>query len=187
MFKKLTILTMLMTFILSINSYAIDIIQPLPTEKFIKSELGIEERHDFDFTFDENDITIKSGMLEYQARSMLRGVLKEYSQDFINAEDKYNINAAFLISLARLESGNGTYSLMDRNNIFSFAAYDDDIYQAVEFESIPECIDYVAKYLSDEYLSEDGKYYNGVSIYDMNIYYSSDAEWADKIITIINK
>lgn len=117
-----------------------------------------------------------------KANELLYGELKGYGKYFVKAEEDYGINAVFLMALARLESGNGTYALMKYNNIFSFGAFDDNIYQAVRFDSIEQCIDHVAEYIKNEYLTEGGKYFNGYSIKDINKRYASDDEWYLKIM-----
>lgn len=130
---------------------------------------------------DWGNLTYKSNLTVGQLEMMLPDNLKQYAINFKQAEDNYDVNALFLIALARLESGNGTYKLMEYNNIFSYGAFDDDIYKAIKFDSIEECITVVSGYLKDEYLTENGKWFNGLSIEAVNIMYASDQDWASKL------
>lgn len=130
---------------------------------------------------DWDDLTYKSNITVGQLELMLPDGYEYLAKNFKYAEDKYEINAIFLIALSRLESGNMTYRLMDKNNIFSFKAYDDNIDVADEFDSIEQCIDFVAMYLKNEYLTESGMYYNGLSVEAVNDRYASDEEWASKL------
>jgi len=131
---------------------------------------------------DWNDLTYKSNLTVGRLELMLPKDYIYLAQSFKDAEDLYEVNAMFLIALSRLESGNMTYRLMDKNNIFSFKAYDDNIDVADEFDSIEQCIDFVARYLKNEYLTEGGLHYNGLSVDDVNVKYASDKEWASKLI-----
>ena len=46
---------------------------------------------------------------------------------------------------------------------------------------------YIASFISDLYLNEDGAYYNGKSIWAVNIKYCEDSSpWADMINSIAN-
>jgi beta-N-acetylglucosaminidase len=133
-----------------------------------------------------DDLTIRSNLTVNQAESMLKGGLKGLGKDFVESEHKWNVNALFMISLARQESGNGSYRLMDRNNIFSFGAFDGNVDNATKFDSLEECISLVTHYIAREYLSVDGKHYNGLGLNDVAESYASDSEWNEKIKELID-
>lgn len=106
---------------------------------------------------------------------------------FLKAQSEYNINAIFLISLAALESGWGTSNMAtNKNNLFGFCAYDTNTSKAKTFKSKSECIMYVSKYISENYLTEGGKYYSGVTLEAVNKRYSSDKNWSVKIANIMD-
>ncbi|MBR5202678.1 MAG: glucosaminidase domain-containing protein [Clostridia bacterium] len=95
------------------------------------------------------------GLSMEELEAVLKGELKNYAQEFLWAEEDYQINALFLASIAAAESGWGEHQFR-RNNIFGFGK--------CEFESIPKCIDYVAWFLRKHYLNESGQYYRGGTI-----------------------
>lgn len=115
--------------------------------------------------------------------------LKNLGSAFEKAQDKYGVNAFFLASIAGLESGNGTSRIAkDKRNLFGFGAFDDSPYESAKsFSSFEEGIDKVAKYLSEEYLHENGNYYRGNSTEDINKSYATDKNWHKKINRIIDK
>ena len=78
----------------------------------------------------------------------LGGVLEGKGELFKQAEEKYNVNALFLVAVAMFESGNGT-SARARNKKNCFGL------RGKSFETIDECIDYTAMILS----SDTGYYY----------------------------
>lgn len=109
------------------------------------------------------------GMSTEELEGVLKGELKQYAQEFIWAEEDYEINACFIAAVASLESGHGKY-MFKKNNIFGFGR--------MEFESVPKCIDYVSWYLRKHYLNENGRYYCGGTISDIGkIWCPDDGEW----------
>lgn len=135
-----------------------------------------------------SDITKPSGITSEQLYSALEGTkLQKYANVFIEAEQRYGVNAVFLTSLAALESGWGTSEFARvRNNLFGFQSYDKDLNKTAKFSSKTECIYFVAKYLQQQYLSTEGKHYTGVRIIDINKKYSTSEEWKNKIVSIMN-
>ena len=119
-------------------------------------------------------ITEPCGMSTEELEDVLKGELKKYAQEFLHAEEDYEINACFLASIAALESGWGEHRFKT-NNIFGFGK--------MEFESIPHCIDYVAWYLRKNYINENGRYYRGGTIEAVGKIWCPDGgEWA-KLVT----
>ena len=77
-------------------------------------------------------------------------------QTFVDAQNKYGVNALLLFAEAVNESGWGKSSYaLDRNNLFGVSAYDDDPNQARYFNSVEEAIDYQASVLLREYCDTD--------------------------------
>lgn len=78
----------------------------------------------------------------------LGGVLKGKGEQFKKAEEKYKVNALFLVAVAIFESGNGTSNrAKTKFNCFGL--------KGKSFKNIDDCIDYTAMILS----SDDGYYY----------------------------
>lgn len=129
-------------------------------------------------------LTNKTGFSGEELDRALAGTdLYGLGEDFAQAEDKYSVNAIFLMSMAKLESGNGTsYLAKEKNNLFGFNAIDSDpINGAKTFRSQGESIAYVAQFLSENYLNEDGRFYNGISTDGVGKDYASDPDWASKV------
>ena len=121
------------------------------------------------FGYETLSITEPCGLSTEEFESVLKGELKQYAQEFLNAEEDYEINACFLASIAAAESGWGEHQFKP-NNIFGFGR--------AEFESVPKCIDYVSWYLRKNYLNENGRFYRGGTIEDIGrIWCPDDGEW----------
>lgn len=115
---------------------------------------------------------------EYSAEAFeaaLYGELRPLASDFLKAEEAYGVSALYLASIAALESGWGK-ECFRQNNIFGFGQ--------LAFSSKAECIDYVARYLSENYLSPGGMYYNGMSIEGINVRWNGRPEWAEAVEAI---
>ena len=122
------------------------------------------------FAYEVPGIEEPCGMTAQELESVLKGELKQYAQEFIWAEEDYEINACFLASIAAAESGWGEHQFRP-NNIFGFGR--------AEFDSVPECIDYVSWFLRKHYLNPEGKYYRGGTIEDIGrIWCPDDGTWA---------
>ena len=108
---------------------------------------------------------------------------------FVKAERDYGVNARTLLAIAMLESGSGTsYLARVKRNLFGFNALDrDPIAFATTFSSYEACVDFVAKFLRDEYLSPTGGMWGSFpTLRAVNLAYATDPGWADKIAGIAN-
>lgn len=129
-----------------------------------------------------------SGLTADEIEEVLKNTkLAGLGEAFFDAEKNYKINAYYLIAHAAWESGWGTSRLaIKKNNLFGFSAYDSSAYgSASSFKTKSECIDTVAKFISEHYLSEDGDHYNGPNLKGMNKKYASDKNWAQGIANTI--
>ena len=97
------------------------------------------------------DVTAPCGLSTEEFEAVLKYDLKEYAEEFLQAEEDYGINACFLASIAALESGWGRSDLAkNKNNLFGWKGRNG--YK--EFESPERCIDFVAWKLSKKYISK---------------------------------
>ena len=127
----------------------------------------------------ESELTKPCGLTEGELASRLLYELPQYAGDFLAAEEKYGVNACFLAAIASLESGHGRYCFKP-NNIFGWSGK--------SFESVPECIDYVAEKFATNYLDPEGKYYRGGTIADIGkVYCPGREEWVTKVTGIYEK
>lgn len=113
----------------------------------------------------------------------LQGELAPLEDAFLAAEAEYGVDARFLAAVAALESGWGKSELArEKNNLFGWRGADG--YMA--FDSPEECIDHVAGYLAEEYLSPEGLYYNGLTVEDVAEHYcGGNADWVEMVKEIM--
>jgi beta-N-acetylglucosaminidase len=131
-----------------------------------------------------DDVRLKSGANAADIDARLAGTgLEGLGTSFVDAEKKYNVNAWFLAGLAIHESGYGSSKIAtEKNNVFGFQAYDASPYASARtFNTKAEGVDTVAKYISENYLTAGGKYYNGVSIDGIGKRYATDPNWSTAI------
>ncbi|MDY6065903.1 MAG: glucosaminidase domain-containing protein [Finegoldia sp.] len=116
-------------------------------------------------------------------KALRKTALENNAKSFIKAEDRYGINAIFLLAIANHESAFGTSRIaQEKNNLFGFNAVDSDPYNGASgFKDLNQGILEVAKKIKKLYLDDDGKYFNGYSAFGMNKNYSSDPDWAAKV------
>lgn len=130
------------------------------------------------------------------------GVLEDQGKLFAGAEGaeaKFGgPNALLMIAHAFLESGRGTSEYArERNNIYGIAAYDNDPDRAARFESLADCVDYYAGWVTRQWLHPWGNRWAGApTLAAMNrgrevdgtrLPYATDPEWAQKIVRIANE
>lgn len=110
--------------------------------------------------------------------------LKPYAPFFIQAEKDTGINAIFLASVSALESGWARSNVSNtRNNIFGWTSSSGYKY----FDSKEECIMFVAGRIKELYLTEEGKYFNGYEVEDINIKYNGSEHWEKTVKSIMTQ
>ncbi|WP_276885313.1 glucosaminidase domain-containing protein [Anaerococcus lactolyticus] len=104
-------------------------------------------------------------------------------KDFKDASEEEGVNPILLMAMAKHETGNGTSELfLKKKNLFGFNAVDQDPYNlATDFKNERASIFTVAKHLKNEYLNEDGKFYNGISTKGIGKLYATDPDWSKKV------
>lgn len=122
-----------------------------------------------------SDVLGKSGANAAQLNSLLEGTgLAGLGNNFADAEGLTGINALFIIAHAALESAWGKSKIAkSKNNLFGIGAIDSAPGQAMAFDSFTECIGYYAGWLKSEYLTEGGTWFEGTTLHDIFIHYSS--------------
>lgn len=126
-----------------------------------------------------HSVTVDDTLYYYTTEELEKGLLhdlKPLAPLFVQAQDKYGIDAVFLAAIAAEESGWGRHQFR-KNNVFGF--------YGPEFESLDHCIDYVANFLLTKYLTPDGKYYKGTSVAAVNTYYNGRDTWEDHVTKIM--
>jgi beta-N-acetylglucosaminidase len=114
--------------------------------------------------------------------------LKTLGEAFKKAEEKYNVNALYLLAHAIHESGWGTSQIAkEKKNLFGIQAVDSDpLNSAMTFNSFEDCINYMAQtMISNGYANPESWRYNGAVLGDktigFNVRYASDPYWGQKI------
>lgn len=126
------------------------------------------------------DLTVPSNVSCEVLQESLYYELSDISEAFVFCEEQYGVNAVALSSIAALESGWGRSELAQtKNNLFGWRNNDGDY---MYFETKEDCVEHVAEFLSVNYLSEDGKFYNdGTEIEDIASFYSESSEWKNLV------
>lgn len=140
------------------------------------SHASIVEEIDTDYVLSSDDLSSLSYLTPELLETGLKYDLKPLAATFIEAEEKYNVNAIALAAIAALESGWGRYQFKD-NNLFGFGNK--------EFDSAEECILYVAQFIQENYLSPDGRYYGGgTKLKHINKAWNGSQHWLTEVKSI---
>ncbi|MGL6228331.1 MAG: N-acetylglucosaminidase, partial [Culicoidibacterales bacterium] len=120
-----------------------------------------------------------------QATSKLRNT----GQAFIDAQEKYGINAMLMLGVAINESNWGMSSIaQSKNNLFGLNAVDATPGESANyFPTVAACIDlYASDWLAQGYADpQDWRYYGGMlgnKAMGANVKYASDAYWSEKAV-----
>lgn len=130
------------------------------------------------------DLTRPSGVTEERIEEVLKDTkLAGLGKYYIQAERDYGVSAKFLVSLSIEESGWGKSNIANsKNNLFGFQAYTNNTSKALAFNTKGDCILHVGKYIAENYLTEGGKHFNGVTVESIHIKYADNPKWASNIL-----
>ncbi|MCL2774780.1 MAG: glucosaminidase domain-containing protein [Oscillospiraceae bacterium] len=105
----------------------------------------------------------------------------------ISAQDDYSVNAILILAIVRLESGNGGSRLAkSKNNLGGLVSSGRTVTVYKTFDTKSDCVTYMAQLLSENYLTEGGKYYNGYTLNDIAKSYSTSSKtWSDLVTSLI--
>ena len=105
---------------------------------------------------------------------------------FKEAEERYQVNALYLMAHSALESAWGRSQIAkDKNNFFGIAAYDTTPYDSAKsFDNVDKGILGAAKWIRQNYI-DNGRTYLGNKSSGMNVLYASDPYWGEKIASIM--
>ena len=105
---------------------------------------------------------------------------------FKEAEERYGVNALYLMAHSALESAWGRSQISrDKNNFFGIAAYDTSPYlSAKSFDDVDKGILGAAKWIRENYI-DYGRDHLGNKTTGMNVRYASDPYWGEKIASIM--
>jgi beta-N-acetylglucosaminidase len=124
------------------------------------------------------DVRTKSDITAEQLNAKLKNRLEGCGQYFIDAQEKYGINAEFLAAIAIHESGNGSSAAARRkNNFFGLMGKRGQL----SFDTPQECIECAAKNLTkpNGYYIAKGRY----TIGSIGKKWAADKKWSSKIVS----
>ena len=141
-------------------------------------------------TFNSSNLLTASNATPAKLEVALKGTgLEGLGNTYVQAEEKYGVNAIFLVALTAEESGWGNSNrARTQNNLSGYAVYSASA-KGTTFSSKEESILATAKLLSEEYLNINGNYYNGTSASSVNTRYCPEdgGNWSSHITTIANQ
>lgn len=107
-------------------------------------------------------------------------------ETFAAMESKYGVNALFLISITKQESGNGSSSLARRQNNLGGLKNGRGGYMT--FDSKADCVEYMASLLGTKYLTEGGRLYSGKTARDVaRRYCEQSSSWTAAIENLMEE
>ena len=137
------------------------------------------------FPSQDMDLRLPSGgdaemMDSYVKATPLAGLGKTWME----AEERWRVNAIFLCALACHESDFGRSQIArDKNNIYGYRAYDGDPYNSAKsYSCFKESIEDVCSLLVRQYLYPSGSFYNSPTPKGINVRYATDKNWAFKVV-----
>ena len=110
---------------------------------------------------------------------------------FKAAEQRYGVNALYLVAHSALESAWGRSKIAkDKNNFFGITAYDDTPYtSATKFDDVDSGIMGAARWINSRYLHNSGYPANGAYLGNkaggMNVNYATAPYWGESIASIM--
>ena len=110
---------------------------------------------------------------------------------FKAAEQRYGVNALYLVAHSALESAWGRSNIAkDKNNFFGISAYDDSPYtSATKFDNVDSGILGAARWINSRYLHNSGYPANGAYLGNkaggMNVNYATAPYWGESIASIM--
>ena len=116
--------------------------------------------------------------LEYGLSDSCRSALLPYADTFLEAEDRYGVNAFYLMCKFGLESGWGQYE-SGENNIGGWMASDGTY---MDFTSVEDCIMHIAKSLSTTYRESVGS-----RLEDVCVRYCPDETYLTTLLSIMEE
>lgn len=177
---------------LNLRNYEIKQVEELIKAEFEKcKEIELEEQKEeeqkrIEPNFNPYNVTELSNLNKEQIYQMLEGTeLITLVDAFYWYEQEYNVNLIFIASIVALESSWGRSSLaISHNNLTGYIGGNGQYYS---FSSWGESLEETFRLIGYEYTKEEGLFYNGKSVWNINQKYCELSSWTDKVITIGNE
>lgn len=133
--------------------------------------------------FNPNNVSLLSHITVDDAKQMLKGTaLYADAKAYVKAEEKYHVNAVFLMGIAAHESAWGTSRRAREDNNLTGYGVTSDSAKGINKATKEEGLLTTAKTLHEKYLTAGGSYYAGTSAEDVNKHYCVGGEWAAAVV-----
>lgn len=127
------------------------------------------------------DVRKSSGITAEELHEAMYYDENDYAPYYIEAERRYGVNAIFLYAIAQNESQNGRSTIAKtKNNLFGWTGGNGHM----TFNSVEECIYYVAEALQNNYLDPNGRWFEGYSLLDVSRHYNDNDYWRNLTLEI---
>ena len=148
--------------------------------KKFKEEIKKEEQTRY---FNPNDVSALSHITVADAKHMLEGTaLYEDAKAYVKAEEKYHVNAVFLMGIAAHESAWGTSRRAREDNNLTGYGVTSDHAKGINKSTKEAGLLATAETLHEKYLTPGGSYYVGTSAAAVNKHYCVGGEWAAAVV-----
>ena len=148
--------------------------------KQLKKDISKENQTRY---FNPNNVSLLSHITVDDAKQMLKGTaLYADAKAYVKAEEKYHVNAVFLMGIAAHESAWGTSRRAREDNNLTGYGVTSDSAKGINKATKEEGLLTTAKTLHEKYLTAGGSYYAGTSAEDVNKHYCVGGEWAAAVV-----
>lgn len=148
--------------------------------KKFKEEIKKEEQTRY---FNPNDVSALSHITVADAKHMLEGTaLYADAKAYVKAEEKYHVNAVFLMGIAAHESAWGTSRRAREDNNLTGYGVTSDHAKGINKSTKEAGLLATAETLHEKYLTPSGSYYVGTSAAAVNKHYCVGGEWAAVVV-----
>ena len=148
--------------------------------KKFKGEIKKEEQTRY---FNPNDVSALSHITVSDAKHILEGTaLYDDAKAYVKAEEKYHVNAVFLMGIAAHESAWGTSRRAREDNNLTGYGVTSDHAKGINKSTKEAGLLATAETLHEKYLTSGGSYYVGTSAAAVNKHYCVGGEWAAAVV-----
>lgn len=148
--------------------------------KKFKGEIKKEEQTRY---FNPNDVSALSHITVSDAKHIVEGTaLYDDAKAYVKAEEKYHVNAVFLMGIAAHESAWGTSRRAREDNNLTGYGVTSDHAKGINKSTKEAGLLATAETLHEKYLTSGGSYYVGTSAAAVNKHYCVGGEWAAAVV-----
>lgn len=135
--------------------------------------------------FNPNDVTEVSNLTAEEIKTILKGTyMEDLADTFYQCEQRDHINALFLMGIAAHESnwGRSRRAIQD-HNYTGFGVYSSSA-EGINAPAGAVNIETTSNYLKENYLTPGGRFYNGLTVSDVNKKYCTTGGWSEDVVNI---